>query len=228
MPIQLFVDDLQRFGDAGLPIAPAAGHRAADPDTFAPGAQALSTSWPERTPPSMCTSILSPTAATMAGNARMEVSAPSSWRPPWLDTTMASAPLSTGELCVLNVLNTFEDQFAAPLLLTHLTSGQDTRGSNCSLVQDGSDFMSLTSLTWPTRLPKLCRLVPSMPRTPAWLGHEIDDVGEVGRGGAVRPFSGLCGAGPITCRSSVSERTAPGGFRAFWIMRTMASRSRIM
>jgi hypothetical protein len=45
-------------------------------------------------PPSIQTSIVEPTASTMAGSAAMDDGAPSSWRPPWLLTISASAPLS--------------------------------------------------------------------------------------------------------------------------------------
>jgi hypothetical protein len=46
-------------------------------------------------PPSIQTSIFEPTASAIAGSAAIEEGAPSSWRPPWLETTIASAPLST-------------------------------------------------------------------------------------------------------------------------------------
>ncbi len=49
---------------------------------------------PERMPLSSQTSMRSPTASTIAGSALMVEGAPSSWRPPWLLTTSASAPES--------------------------------------------------------------------------------------------------------------------------------------
>ena len=48
----------------------------------APQASARTTSWPERMPPSIITSITSPTASTTFGSAEIEDGAPSSWRPP--------------------------------------------------------------------------------------------------------------------------------------------------
>ena len=42
---------------------------------------------------------------------------PSSWRPPWLETTIASAPLRGGDLRVLGVEDALQDQLAAPELL---------------------------------------------------------------------------------------------------------------
>lgn len=50
---------------------------------------------PLRTPPSISTGTLLPTAAAMAGSASSVAGAVSSWRPPWLLTTMPSAPASS-------------------------------------------------------------------------------------------------------------------------------------
>ena len=49
---------------------------------------------PERTPPSARMGIRPPTASAIAGSARALDNAPSSCRPPWLETTIALAPLS--------------------------------------------------------------------------------------------------------------------------------------
>ena len=54
-----------------------------------------STSAPLRIPPSTYTSARSPTAAAIAGSCSSGVGARSSWRPPWLEMTIASAPAST-------------------------------------------------------------------------------------------------------------------------------------
>ncbi len=121
--VQFLVDDLQRLGHAGL------AHRAQAVDEGAadlacpwrPARSALSTSWPERMPPSICTSISSPTASH-DGRQRADADdgAPSSWRPPWLETISASAPESHRQLGVLHVLDALEDQLAAPALLDPL------------------------------------------------------------------------------------------------------------
>src|ERR1700674_2474823 len=60
---------------------------------LAPSASARNTSWPVRTPPSNITSISEPTASATFGSMEIEDGAPSSWRPPWLDTTSAVAPV---------------------------------------------------------------------------------------------------------------------------------------
>src|SRR5215468_4178309 len=43
-------------------------------------------------------SISRPTASAIAGSAEIDDGAPSSWRPPWLETTTASAPSFTAVL----------------------------------------------------------------------------------------------------------------------------------
>src|SRR2546425_4695046 len=62
---------------------------------LAPRARALRTSLPRRTPPSISTSILPLTASTTSGRASSVPGAPSSCRPPWLETMMPSTPAST-------------------------------------------------------------------------------------------------------------------------------------
>ena len=132
---------------------------------LAPKAQALSTSCPLRMPPSIQTSIWSPTAATMAGSASILLGAPSSWRPPWLLTTMASAPLATASLASSTSMMPLRMSLPPHCALTQATSSQFRVGSNCSLVQEASELMSLTPFTWPTRLRKVWRRVPIMPST---------------------------------------------------------------
>ena len=64
----------------------------------APSASARMMSAPVRMPPSNSTSVSPPTASAIAGSAAIDDDAPSSWRPPWFDTTMASAPTFTAVL----------------------------------------------------------------------------------------------------------------------------------
>lgn len=81
------------------PGAPAAAtpNKVARPNktALAPRAIALAASAPRRMPPSSITGIRPPTAATTSGKASSVPIAPSSWRPPWLETTMASHPSAT-------------------------------------------------------------------------------------------------------------------------------------
>jgi len=57
----------------------------------APSASAVRMSVPRRNPLSIITAI-SPASATMSGSTCKGLAALSSWRPPWLDTTMPSTP----------------------------------------------------------------------------------------------------------------------------------------
>ena len=194
----------------------------------APRAQALSTSCPLRMPPSIHTSICEPTSATMAGRADMLLGAPSSWRPPWLLTTMASAPLATARRASSASAMPLRMSLPPHWSLTHFTSSQDKRGSNCSLVHTASDVMSLTASTWPTKLPKLWRLVPAMPKHQRGFIIRLMMLAIVGRGGAVRPFFKSLWRWPITCKSSVSTSALQRAARARSIILAMALRSRIM
>jgi len=51
-------------------------------------------STPRRTPPSSRTVSLLPAALATAGSASSVAAAPSSWRPPWFDTTTPSQPIA--------------------------------------------------------------------------------------------------------------------------------------
>ena len=173
---------------------------------LAPSAQALSTSWPLRMPPSIHTSSLSPTASTIAGSAAIDEGAPSSWRPPWLLTTIASAPLLAASTASSTSMMPFKISLPPHCCLTQRTSSQDRRGSNCSLVHEAREFMSDTPFTCPTRLRKVWRRVPAMPKHQRGLVIRLMMLASVGRGGAVRPFLMSLWRWPMTCKSSVSTR----------------------
>ena len=64
----------------------------------APSASATRASVPRRTPPSNSTGSAPPTASTTSGSASRLATAPSSCRPPWLDTTIPSTPCSTARV----------------------------------------------------------------------------------------------------------------------------------
>src|SRR5690606_1908701 len=129
---------------------------------LAPRAIAFNTSWPERIPPSIQTSISLPTAWAMAGTAEMDEGAPSSCRPPWLETMSASAPDSTASRASWASMMPLSTSLPPQRVLIHSISLQLSRGSNCSAVQDDSEDRSLTPLAWPTILPNERRLVPSI------------------------------------------------------------------
>ena len=60
------------------------------------------------------------TAATIPGSTSIEDGAPSSWRPPWFETMMASAPVSAAGGRPRG-RGSLQDQLAAPALLTQST-----------------------------------------------------------------------------------------------------------
>ena len=154
----------------------------------APSATALRMSWPERTPPSIQTSIFEPTASAMDGTAAIEDMAPSSWRPPWLLTMSASAPLLAASWASSTSRMPLRMSLPPQRCLIHSTSSQLRRGSNCSAVQEDSEDRSLTPLAWPTMLPKVRRLVPSMPMHQRGLVARLIRLRSVGLGGVDRPF----------------------------------------
>ena len=61
---------------------------------LAPSANALNMSAPPRTPLSSSTGTRPSTAPTTPGSASIVAIAPSTWRPPWLDTRIPSMPAS--------------------------------------------------------------------------------------------------------------------------------------
>ena len=164
----------------------------------------MSRSWPERMPPSIHTSISLPTASTICASAAIEDEAPSSWRPPWLDTISASAPLLAASLASSTSRMPFKISFPPQRCLTHSTSAQDSAGSNCVAVQADSEDMSPTPLTWPIMLPKPRRGVPSIPRHQRGLVIMLMMLASVSLGGADRPFLRSLLRCPSICRSSVS------------------------
>ena len=87
------------------PVSPRAAspHNGARPASTAraPSASALTTSAPRRMPPSTSTSTLPSTASATSGSASIVASAPSSWRPPWFETTTPAAPWSAASVGVL-------------------------------------------------------------------------------------------------------------------------------
>jgi hypothetical protein len=69
-------------------------------------------------------------------SARIELSAPSSCRPPWFDTTMASAPTFGGHLRVVGVHDALQDDLAVPHAAEFgLMRSQSSEWSKASAVQ---------------------------------------------------------------------------------------------
>ncbi len=104
--------------------------------------------------------------------------APSSWRPPWLQTISASAPESTASRASSTSWMPLRISLPPQRFLIHSTSSQFRRGSNCSAVHSPRQLMSATPLTWPTMLPNWRRWVPQHAQAPARLGHQVEHVGQ--------------------------------------------------
>ena len=124
----------------------------------------------------------------MVGSAEMEEIAPSSCRPPWLDTMMASAPLCAASSASTGSRMPFRISLPPQRSLMRFTSSQLSVGSNCSAVQADSSRMSFTPLTWPTMLRNSRRLVPSMPVHQRGLVAMLAMLASVSLGGALKPF----------------------------------------
>ena len=87
-------------------------------------------SWPERMPPSNSTSIDEPTASAIGGSAEIEDGAPSSWRPPWFDTTSAAAPVFAAMRASSTSRMPLRMSLPGQRLAIHSTSFQFSVGSN--------------------------------------------------------------------------------------------------
>ena len=185
------------------------------------------TSCPLVMPLSSHTSILLPTAATISGSTLMLDSAPSSWRPPWLEITKASAPEAAAFSASSAVMMPLMMSLPPQRSLMRATSSQLRRGSNCSLVQEESEDRSDTFLAWPTMLPKVRRLVCSMPQHHCGLVARLIMFARVGFGGAERPFLMSRWRWPSTCRSAVSISAEQFAAFARLMRSSMNSRSRI-
>src|SRR5690606_14797839 len=108
-------------------------------------------------------------------------------------------------------------------VLIHSMSAQHKAGSNCSAVHDDSEDRSLTPLAWPTILPKLRRLVPSIFTHQRGLVARLIRLARVGLGGVDSPFLMSLWRWPSTCRSSVSTNAEQFAALARSIRRSIKS-----
>ena len=112
--------------------------------------------------------------------------APSSWRPPWLLTMSASAPLLAASWASSTSRMPLRMSLPPQRCLIHSTSSQLRRGSNCSAVQEDSEDRSLT----PWRGRRCCRgaaLGAQHAHAPA-RRRQVDQVAQRGLGRVDRPF----------------------------------------
>ena len=131
--VKLLADDLDRPGDAGLAAgAEAVNIGAADqaglgaerqrPHHVLAGADAAV---------EQDLDLASPPHRRCAGNIEIEDGAPSSWRPPWLETTIAAAPVPAAALASSTSRMPLMISLPGQMLRIHSMSFQFSASSNC-------------------------------------------------------------------------------------------------
>ena len=101
----------------------------------APSASALTMSPPRRTPPSQTMSRSPPTASATGATRSTIPGAESSWRPPWLDSTMPSSPPSRAITASATLWTPLTSTGPSHSDRIHSTSSHDSVGSNCSFMK---------------------------------------------------------------------------------------------
>ena len=153
--------------------------------------------------------------------------APSNCRPPWLDTTIASAPCCTAFSASSAVIMPLIISLPPHKSLIRATSSQLKRGSNCSAVHENRDELSCTFFACPMILRNVRRSVCSMCQHHSGLHNKFSRFNKVGFGGADRPFlMSLCRC-PKICKSAVSTNAEHLASLARVIRFCINSRSRI-
>ncbi len=164
--VEFLVDDLQRLGDAGLAHrAQAVDHRAADHRAARaqrPGLQHVLAAADAAVHPhlDLRADRVDDRRQRLDARRRAVELAPAVVA----DDDGVGAAVPPPACASSTSMMPFRISLPPHCCLTHSTSGHDRRGSNCSLVHAASELMSLTPLTCPTRLRKVWRLVPAMPR----------------------------------------------------------------
>ena len=154
--------------------------------------------------------------------------APSSWRPPWLETISASAPVSAASRASSASRMPLRISLPPQRFLIHSTSSQDRRGSNCSAVHADSERHVAHALRRGRRCCRSCGAsCPACPGTSAAWSPCSGCWRSVSLGGADRPFFRSLWRWPRICRSSVSTSAEQLAALARSIRRSMKSRSRI-
>src|ERR1039458_4321568 len=169
---------------------------------------------PVRMPPSNGSWMSEPTASAIAGNAEIEDGAPSSWRPPWFDTTMASAPSLTAVLASSASRMPLRISLPGQIFLIHSTSFQLSAGSNCSPTHLASWLTFSMPCTWPARLPKVLRLPLRMLHAQAGLLATSMIFLRRISGGTVMPFL-MCKEAPGgKCETCPEDNCSPAWLRS--------------
>ncbi len=122
----------------------------------APSATARTMSRPLRTPPSSSTSAWGAIADTTSGSLEIVEATPSSWRPPWFDTTTPSAPTSTAARASSPDSTPLMMSLPGQFSRSQAMSFQVTLASNCAAMNALNAFRSLVSVSKNIRLPNTC------------------------------------------------------------------------
>ena len=109
----------------------------------APNASALTTSVPRRKSESTSTGMRPSTASRISGSASMVERPLSSARPPWLDTTMPSSPLSTASTASSAVISPFS------ISRVFTVSRRRVMNSQARLEAVGASTIGLGDRSWP-------------------------------------------------------------------------------
>ncbi len=146
----------------------------------------------------------SPIASTTLGKAEMEERAPSSWRPPWFDTTTASQPVAAAIFASSTSRMPFRISLPGQIERIHSTSFQLSEGSNWPAIHCDSVVRLSAPGTRSARLPKEWRLPISTLAAQTGLVATSMALARVSLGGTDSPFLMSIWRWPWICRSSVS------------------------
>ena len=169
---------------------------------------------PVRTPPSNSTSVSPPTASAISGSAEIDDGAPSSWRPPWFDTTIASAPASTASRASSGVEHALDDELSRPEALDPFDVAPGERLVELRHRPFRELAHALRARQMPGEIAEGPALAAQHADEPRQLHRHAEKVRQLKRGGTERPFRASQCRSPSTCRSTVSTSALqPGGAR---------------
>jgi NAD(P)-dependent dehydrogenase (short-subunit alcohol dehydrogenase family) len=123
-----------------------------------------------------------------SGRAEIEDGAPSSYRPPWLETTIAETPRPAAILASSGSRMPSSTSLPGQMLRTHSMSRHVSVGSNCLAIHWARDVTSSMPLMRPAMLPKVLRLSVSTLVAHAGLVTTSRMLASVISGGTVMPF----------------------------------------
>ncbi len=160
--------------------------------------------------------IVAHSATTSPARLDDGLGAPSSWRPPWLVTSMRIGTAfqrrsAASSLSIMPLIISLRRPTNS--LISGYIGPAQAPGRTCSAVQESSEDKSLTLFGMADNIAEsVPRGVQHSHDTTAWLGGQVDQVGDGGLGRVRKGrFLGPYGAEPSTCKSaSESQRQAVG------------------